>query len=135
MCPVLDEKVETSESVRLQKSRWAHAKISELGHFLCRLLLGPNLNFVTTPPLPYPSSNKPSALSSQPLLLHRNHCSCFGWDHSHTAVLVLTVAEIAVEIEVATGAGIARLLVVSEVAKPRFGGDVVDMRGSIVRVG
>ena len=47
----------------------------------------------------------------------------------------LTVAGIAVEIEVATGAGIARLLVAIGVAKPRFGGDVVHMSGSIARVG
>ena len=90
---------------------------------------------VTTPPLPYPSSNKPSALSSRPLLLHRNPCSCSGWDRSHTAVLALAVAGIAVELEVATGAGIARLLLVIAVAKLRSGGDVVDTRGSIARVG
>ena len=50
-------------------------------------------------------------------------------------MLALTVAEIAVEAEVATGPGIARLLVVTVLAKLRFGGDVVDKRGSIARVG
>ena len=50
-------------------------------------------------------------------------------------MLALTVAEIAVEVEIATGAGIARVLVLIVVAKLRFGGDVVDMRGSIARVG
>ena len=50
-------------------------------------------------------------------------------------MLAPTVAGIAVEIEVATGAGIARLQLVIGVAKLRFGGDVVDMRGNIARVG
>lgn len=50
-------------------------------------------------------------------------------------MLALTVAEIAVEVEVATGAGNARLLLAIGVAKLRLGGDVVDMRGSIGRVG
>ena len=50
-------------------------------------------------------------------------------------MLVLTDAGIAVEVEVAIGAGIARLLLGTGVAKLRFGGDVVDRRGSIARVG
>ena len=49
-------------------------------------------------------------------------------------MLALTVAGIAVEIEVETGAGTARLLVVIVIATLRFGGDVADMRGSIARV-
>ena len=50
-------------------------------------------------------------------------------------MLALAVAGIAVELEVATGAGIARLLLGTVVAKLRSGGDVVDKRGSIARVG
>lgn len=83
---------------------------------------------VTTPPRPYPSSNKPSALSSPPPLSDRNPCSCFGWDRAHTAVLAPPVVEVAVVLAVVIAIAIATLELVVALTKLTFGADVVGVR-------
>ena len=100
---------------------------------LCTPLLGTTLSDVTAPPLPYPSSNKPSVLSSLPPPRDRNPCSCLGWDRAHTVVLALTVVGVAVVIAIVRVIG--RLVLAVAVRKLTSGADVVDVRGSIGRVG
>ena len=63
----------------------------------------------------------------------RNPCSCLGWDRAHTVVLALTAVGVAVVIAIVTVIG--RLVLAVAVRKLTFGADVVDVRGSIGRVG
>ena len=104
---------------------------SEIGHLLCRLLSPDHrAKIVTTPLHPYPSSNRPTALSSPLPLPDRNPCSCFGWDHAHFAVLARTVV-----VGIAVVVVVAMLVLVIAGRKLRFGGGVADGKGSIGRVG
>ena len=128
LCPVLDVKSETSQSVHLQESRRNHAWSSEIGHLIMHALCSYKFPIAaTTPRLPCLSSDKPPALSSPLRLSHRNPCSCPDSDLGHTAVLVLVAAGIAVVIVIA----IAKLVLEIAIITWMFDGDVVNEKGNI----
>ena len=126
MCPVLDVKLETSQSVHLQESRGYNARSSETGHLIhARSMLIQISYQVTTPHRPCPSSDKPPALSWPLRLSHRNPCSCPDSGLGHAAVLALAAAGIAVVVV------IVKLVPVIAITTWMFGGDVVNEKGNI----
>ena len=107
---------------------------SGIGHLVMQALVQISCHF-TTPPHPYPSLNKPPALSLPPPLPNRSPCSCLGWDRGHTAVLGLTVVGIAAVLVLVLVLVLVKLELVIAETKSMCGADVVDVKESIGMVG